>query len=965
MEYAIGIKLLVFYMKLYGKVGIMISKYHAKYYANLLTQQAVGDNIDSISQSLLNAAVDINPHQIEAALFAFKSPFTKGVILADEVGLGKTIEAGLVLCQYWAVGKRKIIIVCPASLRKQWGYELSEKFGIDNEVLDTKNYNEYIRCGLKPFEQGKVIICSYNFAARKKDEIRLNGFHLAILDEAHKLRNVYKKNAKTAHNIKDALQDVKKLLLTATPFQNSLMELFGLISVIDENIFGDSRSFRASYVYDEDISELRERMSPYYQRTLRKDVREYINYTNRLPITQEFTATDLESKLYEDVSEFLRREDIYSVPKAQRMLTTMIIRKILASSTYALLGTLKTVKERLEKMLEDESVKQITFEELLPDEDVSDLYETDIDTDDVDADQDEKIDLEKLQDEIQIITGFIDTAEQIKQDSKSNALLLALDQAFAMLPKTGGNKKALIFTESTRTQQYLKKFLEDNGYAEKIVTFNGTNNDAKSNTIYDSWYAKNKYNGKASGIKAADKRAAIVEYFRDEAEIMIATEAASEGLNLQFCSLVVNYDLPWNPQRIEQRIGRCHRYGQKCDVVVVNFVNKRNYADIRVYNLLLDKFHLFNDVFGASDDVLGQADNIDFEHRIWEIYQECRTEDQINSAFAKLQEDLQEQISEKMQHVRTEVLDNFDIGVQERLKIAKNKAGAFLNRYEHMFWELTKFVLSENAVFNDKQHSFILKDPICGCTLGKYDLLSCLKDGIPYRLSHPLAQYVIHTAQNYDLQPGMVQFHEHELAVKVTLPEYLREQSGYLLLTRLEISALEEEQHCLFTAFTDDGRFLSQEDAETLFLCGGSEETLISIPEEVSKKLQENANQHTKSKLQDIDSRNLMYFHEEENRIFRWEQDLIGSIEKELDDVKRSIREQERLSRNATNMADKLAITRKIEELERQKRRKRNELADREDDVSEKRRNMIAELDRRMIQKTNSDSIFAIRWTTK
>ena len=146
----------------------MITKYHAKYYANLLSCQAVGGNIDSLSQSLLNASVDINPHQIEAALFAFKSPLSKGVILADEVGLGKTIEAGLVLCQLWAIGKRKIIIICPASIRKQWGYELTEKFGIENEVLDTKNYNQYLRIGADPFDQKKVIICSYYIAARKK-----------------------------------------------------------------------------------------------------------------------------------------------------------------------------------------------------------------------------------------------------------------------------------------------------------------------------------------------------------------------------------------------------------------------------------------------------------------------------------------------------------------------------------------------------------------------------------------------------------------------------------------------------------------------------------------------------------------------------------------------------------------------------------------------------------------------------
>lgn len=939
----------------------MITKYHAKYYANLLAGQAIGGKIDSLAQSLLNATVDINPHQIEAALFAFQSPLSKGVIFADEVGLGKTIEAGLVLCQYWAVGKRKILIICPASLRKQWGFELTEKFGIENEVLDARNYRDYERRGLDPFLQKKVVILSYNFAARKAQEIKRLGFDFAIIDEAHKLRNVYKKNAKTAQAIKDALGDVKKLLLTATPFQNSLMELFGLTSVIDDNIFGDARSFRASYVYDEDLVDLRQRIQPYYIRTLRKDVKEYINYTNRLPITQKFDATDLESKLYDDVSEFLRREDVYSVPKRQRMLTTMIIRKILASSTYALIGTLTTVKARLEQMLNDETVRQLTLADYM-DEDEAELYEED--DDDENLLEDEKIDLEKLREEIRTIDGFIRTALEIRQDSKSSALLKALDQSFAMLPQTGAAKKALIFTESTRTQLYLKEYLEQNGYRGRIVTFNGSNTDKESNAIYEAWCAKNAGTGRVSGIKAADKRAALVDYFRDSAEIMIATEAAAEGLNLQFCSLVVNYDLPWNPQRIEQRIGRCHRYGQKYDVVVVNFVNQRNYADVRVFSLLSEKFHLFNDVFGASDDVLGQADAIDFEKRIWEIYQECRTEAEINAAFEALQQDLQEQINEKMQEVREQVLENFDIGVQERLKLAKSETGAFLNRYEHIFWELTRYVLADSAVFDDETHSFTLRHPVAGCKTGKYQLLSCVTDGIPYRLSHPLGQYVLHTGLSVPTEDGAILFREKDLALNVALPDALRRKSGYLVLARLAVSAFDDEQYCLFTAFTKDGKFLTQEECERLFLCGGEEMRFDGISEDVRRKLGVNVTQHSKSKLQEIDSRNLEYFHAEEERIFRWEKDLIESIERELDVVKRAIREQERLSRNAANMEEKLAITRKIEELERQKRKKRNELADREDEVSSQRRRMIEELDRRMVRTTATDDIFVVGWQT-
>ena len=944
----------------------MITKYHAKYYANVLTQRSIGGDIDSLSQSLLNAAVDINPHQIEAALFAFKSPLSKGVILADEVGLGKTIEAGLVLCQYWATGRKKILIVCPASLRKQWGYELTEKFGIDNEILDTKNYNEYVLKGKNPFEQKRIVICSYNFAARKKDEIRLFGFELAVIDEAHKLRNVYKKNSKTAHSVRYALENVKKLLLTATPFQNSLMELFGLTSVIDENIFGDSKSFRADYIHEANYEDLKQRLAPYFKRTLRKDVAEYINYTKRLPLTQQFNATDLEHELYIKVSEFLRRDNIYSIPNSQRMLTTMIIRKILASSTYALIGTLKTIKARLEMMMEDEKYQQLDIFELVDEDELEIIIEDEDDYNEgAEAQNDTKPKIDKfaLENEIATIDSFIDIALRIKNDSKSNALLQALQNAFEQLPVIGAQRKALIFTESARTQQYLKEYLEQNGYKGKIVLFNGSNADKDSNNILEEWYKKNAFTGKVSGIRAADRRAAIIDYFRDDADIMIATEAAAEGLNMQFCSLVVNYDLPWNPQRIEQRIGRCHRYGQKCDVVVVNFVNQRNYADIRVFNLLNDKFHLFSDVFGASDEVLGQIDGIDFEKRIWLIYQECRTEQEISEAFEKLQSEMQAEIDSKLIEVKEQVLKNFDIEVQERLKIAKEQTNAFINRYEYIFWELTKYILHGKASFNDADYTFYLKVSLVGCQKTKYRLLSGkAQDGILYRLSHPLAQYVLEKALQLDMEPGKIVFSPSQTSMNVSISERLINSSGYLLLSTMDISAFDTEQYCLFTAYTKDGKSLTQEECERLFLYGGSETNAPTIDASMQKKLIASSEQYKKGKLQEIDSRNLTYFKEEEERIFRWEKDLINNLEHELDTVKRQIREQERISRNATTIEEKIEATKKIDELERLKRKKRNELADKEDEISEKRKQLLSDLDCRMIKQIKTTDVFIIEW---
>ena len=920
-----------------------------------------------MSQSLLSSTVDINPHQIDAALFAFRSPLSKGVVLADEVGLGKTIEAGLVLCQYWSTGKRKIIVVCPASLRKQWEAELQDKFGIPCEILDTKNYNAYLREGRNPLSAKRVIICSYNFCAKHKSDIVTNGFDLAVMDEAHKMRNVYRKSARTAADVRDALHGVKKLLLTATPFQNSLMELYGLTSVIDDHFFGSEKSFRNEYGKGENLKQLRQRIQPLFTRTLRKDVKEYINYTRRLPLTQKFNATDDEYELYQAVSEFLRRDDLYSVPASQKKLTTMIVRKILASSTYALIFTLEHIKERLTRMLEANKTEELNVEELVDEDEWQTYQEYEDDSamvcEESLFDEDE-IDVPRLKREIETVEGFIDKARHIKEESKAKALLIALEQSFDKLREMGANRKALIFTESTKTQAYLREFLEANGYDGKVVLFNGKASEPQTNDIYKRWCAE--HPDKVSGIKAADRRAAIVNYFQNEAEIMIATEAAAEGLNLQFCSLIINFDLSWNPQRIEQRIGRCHRYGQKFDVVVVNFINVRNYADVRVFELLNDKFKLFDDVFGASDEILGKADNIDIESRIWEIYQQCRSEEEINAAFSRLQADMQEEIDQRMDEVRQEVIEHFDINVQEHLRTRKDETGAFLNRYQHIFWELTKYVLSSQAVFNDSNYTFVLKTPVAGERKGKYSMLNNQGDALPYRLNDTLAQHVINTALSLPLDDGgTVVFDEAAISMNANLPDYLHGESGWLVLSSLSVSSFEEEQYHIFTAITDSGRTLTQDDAERLMLNGGVETDVATIPSDVKDKLQKNIAQRSKAKLNDIDSRNLNYFRQEENRIYQWERDCIDGLEAELTIVKRSTLQAERDARNATSVHEKLELERKIDELKRKKRRLRNELEDKEDEIGEQRRRMIAELERRMIQSTESSNMFLIRWQAK
>ena len=596
-----------------------ITDYHAKYFAYELTRQRRGGDVGRLTQSLFDASVDLNPHQIDAALFALQNPLVKGVILADEVGLGKTIEAALVLAQYWAERRRRLIVVCPAALRKQWANELAEKFHLPSQVLDARTYKELRKQGVAdPFDQPGVNVISYNFAARMSQKLRLTPWDLVVFDEAHKLRNAHRESHRTGQAIKEAFGSCNKLLLTATPLQNSLMELYGLSTVIDSQLFGDALSFRRQYLRGgEDLEGLKDRLQEFTKRTLRKQVLEYIRYTQRRAITIPFAPSEDELRLYHLVSAYLQRENSYGVPHQQRHLVTLVVRKLLASSTSAIINTLETMIDRLKRLEQTQEDEDNWLEKLIDSEDVEDdfLDEAADGEGDYQVEQlDEPIQLDRLRGEIAELQQYLDLAHRITEDAKSEALLNALEQGFRHMTEMGAERKAVIFTESRRTQDYLLKYLERHGYLGKVATFSGTNNSSTTQAIYKRWLTRNEGSDQITGSPAVDRRTAIIDHFRDDAEILIATEAAAEGVNLQFCSLVVNYDLPWNPQRVEQRIGRCHRYGQKFDVVVINFLNQKNEADRRVLELLSEKFHLFDGLFGASDEVLGRIESgVDFE----------------------------------------------------------------------------------------------------------------------------------------------------------------------------------------------------------------------------------------------------------------------------------------------------------------------------------------------------------------
>jgi len=948
-----------------------VTNFHAKYFAYELTKRCSSDSDEKIAAAVAGAQVDLNPHQVDAALFAFNSPLSRGALLADEVGLGKTIEAGLVLSQRWAERKRRILVITPANLRKQWYQELKEKFFLPCEILETRSYNQAVKQGnARPFEvTDSVVICSYQFARNKADEVQVITWDIVVIDEAHRLRNVYKPSNVIANTLKRALGRPPKLLLTATPLQNSLLELFGLVSFIDEHIFGDLKSFREQFTnlnQRQVFETLKTRLKPICHRTLRRQVTTYIPYTKRHALLEEFTPEESEDRLYDLVSEYLRRDDLQALPSGQRSLMTLVLRKLLASSTFAIAGALTSISERLKAQLRDQTPPSLADE-------LDDEYESLDETAEEWSADDESEPVSEatraaIEAEIADLEGFARLASSIEDNAKGRALIKALAVAFARTAELGGAQKAIIFTESRRTQSYLLRVLADSPFAEGIVLFNGSNTDERSREIYAAWLERHQGSDRATGSRTADMRSALVDYFRDEGRIMIATEAGAEGINLQFCSLVVNYDLPWNPQRIEQRIGRCHRYGQKHDVVVVNFLNRKNAADQRVFQLLSEKFKLFEGVFGASDEVLGAIESgVDFEKRIADIYQRCRKHEDIQLAFDDLQRELSAEIDEAMTSTRRKLLESFDDEVREKLKIRDEASREYLNRHERLLMDLTRHELGDHATFINDSAFRLQSHPYSGdMPLGLYELPRRSGEAHLYRTGHPLAEAVLAQAKHRELPITHITFDYGAYEGKITILEPLVGKSGSLSLSLFTVESFDQaEDHLIFAASTDDGETLDEEAARSLFSLPAAERPASDGSPIEDGRLQAMTDARQTQLQRLISERNARFFEAEADKLEGWADDLKLGLERELKELDRQIKEARRAATTAPNLEEKLEGQKAIKALEARRSQKRRSLFDAQDEVDKQRGQLISQIEGKLTQRSASATLFTICWALK
>lgn len=557
-------------------------------------------------QSLSNSRTRILAHQVEST-HRIVNALRPRFLIADEVGLGKTIEAGLVIRELaYRHDYNRILIVCPASLVEQWRCEMQCKFNDAYEIMDAA-FMRRIKAGpgeKNPWMARDRLICSIDFIKNPAFAVELKKarWDSVIIDEAHRLRRDSSHVTRSFAAVEIIASNTKALLfLSATPFRGKLEELYHLIGLLDRNLLGPFHTFYEKYCLEgSDLSSLKKKIS---QAVIRRTKKEVGGFTSRHARTIRFALYPDERSLYDETTAYVSFEYNRAVQFENRAVgfVMTVFQKLLDSSTHALVSAFRKRIAGLESRLD------CPAGEPLPVKDMSGLNAADSDNPDSFTGCHSGKTRVEIEAEIEILKRLAAAGDGIRKNKKAEKLKTLIRDL-----RTMGHEKFLIFTQFKTTQDFLAGVLR--GY--RVSVFNGS--------------------------MSREEKEAAIESFRGPAEILISTEAGGEGRNLQFCSILINYDLPWSPLKIEQRIGRLHRFGQKSDVHVCNFSTRDTVAE-RVLEVLEKKLKLFEESIGEPDVMLGSIEEeIGLEALIMDI-----------AAGRKSRREAEKDIDERLNRSRT------------------------------------------------------------------------------------------------------------------------------------------------------------------------------------------------------------------------------------------------------------------------------------------------------------------------
>lgn len=558
--------------------------------------------------------IRVYPYQVAAAMFAMRNPYQKGVVLCDEAGMGKSHEAMLILAEAWYEGKSKMLIAIPnPDLLMQWAEMIENKYSIPYCIA----MNE------ENFEQDGIVLTTYDYLTQNIEAADKINWDIVIFEEANALSSVYQDEntfrgtagSKQAKILKAFSKDIFKILLTGTPIEKNIMDLYGLIYFIDEELLPDPDTYMNRYLRKpENYPELAEKVSRYCFRTLRSQAQRYAKIPERRHITLEYEGSREEKELYRLLSAYLNKPLKSAFPKMEQYDLSLMLLGLMSSSTAAIKASIKNIIKRVS----DETERKEFVEMLI-------------------------------------------AAERIQRDTKAELLIMALDKLFPLLEKLDANRKAVIFTESVETQKYLFALLQ-----EKYKTF--------------------VYNGQSSNDYSVIKR------FKTEGELLISTDNGAKGYDFQEASLVVNYDLLYNTLKMEQRIDRIQRIGQQNDCIVLSFMNKENFADVRKLELVSKRYILTDGVFGVSDSVIGGFTD-DFDKALKKLG--ARTKKQVEKEYQITLRENEEENRQLVESAENILFTTFTKELSDNIKITPKYAEEKSKEMNEELWELVKFYFDE------------------------------------------------------------------------------------------------------------------------------------------------------------------------------------------------------------------------------------------------------------------------------
>ena len=796
--------------------------------------------------------VDPNPHQIEAVMFALGRIPEGGCILADEVGLGKTIEAGLVIAQLLAEGKSRMLIIVPRPLLGQWQGDLRDLFGVEAQDVADANVDVALP---------GVFIVGREYAGGERGHARLRDappFDLFLIDEAHEVfagihrrygeGGVYNEDsphARTAHRVKQLIGLAPVLLLTATPMQNSLDELWALVGYVDRTgtLLGDKPTFDQLFQSEggaaQQGEELQRRLKRVVKRTLRRQAMPYLErpFVGRQARLYQYSMSPAEKALYDDVTEYLLEPDLFAFSGRARRLLLMGFHRRMASSKAALAASLAGVAARLRRLLEGRSLAAASDLDDLEEDETPVSTEAPHSREAAQGPSVPRLDKAAVQAELARVEEFARRASALPADSKAESLVKVVKLVTALPPD---RRKVLIFTESLTTQSYLRDLLVQRAQlAEQDITlFRGVNDSPRAAGALRVWREEVEAE-MASHLRpsaAVAVRLALVHEFRTRSIVMIATEAGAKGLNLQFCDTIVNYDLPWNPQRIEQRIGRCHRYGQKRDVTVVNFLAKDNEAQQITFDILSSKLDLFGKVLDMTDvvlqtprsdssEALASALGADFEAEVRRIWERGRSVEDVVAELRQLRETMEErrrELDRARERTMGLIEQRLDASVQQVFERIQDELAPSLQELDNELKNvLTAYLDAEQVPWREGQRkgremlhygaSTKLPKPL---RAGGTVLIGSgrgMNGADPLHVGHPLIQAAVKDTRCRCSGEYRVRFRLRPSA-PAALRKY-RGSRGRLALTRMRYTGFEPEQRLRVTAIFEDAEVLRPAEA--------------------------------------------------------------------------------------------------------------------------------------------------------